>query len=140
MPIDIEINDRDGLPVARDCELCYSGLNDDNSYQDMWRWTHTWIGAQWTTGVSDQNAGLIGTYELSQNYPNPFNPATTINYQLAKSGQTTLIVYDILGRQVMSLVNEKQNVGEPMSRSSACDFTSACIANAVSKIAFAYLR
>ena len=46
MPIDIEINDRDGLPVARDCELCYSGLNDDNSYQDMWRWTHTWIGAQ----------------------------------------------------------------------------------------------
>src|SRR5450432_1969020 len=39
-----------------------------------------------------------------------------------------------------SLVNEKQNVGEPMSRSSECDFTSACIANAVSKIAFAYLR
>src|ERR1700731_1091505 len=39
-----------------------------------------------------------------------------------------------------SLVNEKQKVGEPISRSSACDVTSACIANAVSKIAFAYLR
>src|SRR5450432_1079655 len=39
-----------------------------------------------------------------------------------------------------SLVNEKQNVGEPMSRSSECEVTSACIANAVSKIAFAYLR
>jgi len=111
LPIDIEINDRDGLPVARDCELCYSTLNDDNSYQDMWRWTYTWIGAQWTTGVSNKDAATIGTYELSQNYPNPFNPATTIKYGLAKAGQTTLKVYDILGREVMTLVNENQQPG-----------------------------
>jgi hypothetical protein len=111
IPIDIEINDRDGLPVARDCELSYSTLNDDNSYQDMWRWTHTWIGALWTVGVSDKNVATIGTYELSQNYPNPFNPATTIKYQLAKPSLTTLKVYDILGREVMTLVNENQESG-----------------------------
>jgi hypothetical protein len=111
LPIDIEVNDRDGLPVARDCELCYSTLNDDNSYQDMWRWTHTWIGAQWTVGVSDKNVATIGTYELSQNYPNPFNPATTIKYQIAKPALTTLKVYDILGREVMTLVNENQESG-----------------------------
>jgi hypothetical protein len=111
IPIDIEINDRDGLPVARDAELCYSTLNEDNSWQDMWRWTHTWIGAQWVTGVSDKDGATVNTYELAQNYPNPFNPATTIKYQLAKPGQTTLKVYDVLGREVMTLVNENQESG-----------------------------
>jgi hypothetical protein len=111
IPIDIEINDRDGLPVLRDCELCYSTLNEDNSYIDMWHWTHTWIGAQWVVGVSDKDGATANTYELLQNYPNPFNPATTIKYQLAKPGQTTLKVYDVLGREVMTLVNENQETG-----------------------------
>ncbi|MEJ2105140.1 MAG: T9SS type A sorting domain-containing protein, partial [Ignavibacteriaceae bacterium] len=48
---------------------------------------------------------------LIQNYPNPFNPTTTINYQLAQTGFVTLKIYDILGKEVSTLVNEQKNQG-----------------------------
>ena len=50
-------------------------------------------------------------YSLMQNYPNPFNPATTINYTLAAAGKVEIKVYDILGREVMTLVNDFQDAG-----------------------------
>jgi hypothetical protein len=48
---------------------------------------------------------------LFQNYPNPFNPTTMIKYELPKSSDVTLIIYDILGREVKSLINENQHAG-----------------------------
>jgi hypothetical protein len=53
----------------------------------------------------------VNSYDLNQNYPNPFNPATTIKYQIPKAGMVTLKVYDILGNEVASLVNEFRNEG-----------------------------
>ena len=50
-------------------------------------------------------------YVLSQNYPNPFNPTTTIEYELPKDAFVKLVVYDILGREVRTLVNEQKSVG-----------------------------
>ena len=111
LPLDFEINDRDGL-VGRDCMLCYSYLNDDNSYQDMWRWVHTWVGTKWVTGVEDKSAGVVEAYALSQNYPNPFNPTTNINYQIPHAGLVTMKMFDILGREVMTVVNGMQEAGK----------------------------
>jgi tetratricopeptide (TPR) repeat protein len=51
------------------------------------------------------------TYGLFQNFPNPFNPETTIRYQIPKPGLVTLKVYDILGREVATLVNENKIEG-----------------------------
>ena len=51
------------------------------------------------------------TFELSQNYPNPFNPSTMISYRLTATGYVTLKIYDILGNEVATLVNEEKQPG-----------------------------
>ncbi len=50
-------------------------------------------------------------YELEQNYPNPFNPTTTIKFRISSPGFVTLKIYDILGREVASLVNQNKKAG-----------------------------
>ena len=50
-------------------------------------------------------------FALSQNYPNPFNPETRIHYDLPKDSYVTLTIYDILGREVVQLVNKTLDAG-----------------------------
>ena len=62
------------------------------------------------TGINSVGE-IPNKFSLSQNYPNPFNPSTTIKFEVAKSTFVTLKVYDIMGREVMSLVNQNMNAG-----------------------------
>jgi predicted peptidase len=50
-------------------------------------------------------------FYLNQNYPNPFNPSTTIKYDIAKSGKVELVIFDMLGKKIKTVVNEFQNPG-----------------------------
>jgi len=61
--------------------------------------------------VGSINSGIPDDYLLAQNYPNPFNPVTKINYQLPVANFVSLKVYDVLGNEVATLVNQKQNAG-----------------------------
>lgn len=70
------------------------------------------------------NIGIPGKFNLSQNYPNPFNPVTTINYDVAVNGIVTIKIYDILGREVKTLVNEIKSAGYYTIKFNAADLSS----------------
>jgi hypothetical protein len=59
-----------------------------------------------------ENETLPNQFQLFQNYPNPFNPSTVISWQLSVGSHVTLKVYDLLGREIATLVNEFQHAGE----------------------------
>jgi uncharacterized delta-60 repeat protein len=61
--------------------------------------------------VDNNTDGQPAKFELFQNYPNPFNPGTVISYQLPVSGNVTLKVYDVLGNEIATLVNEEKPSG-----------------------------
>jgi hypothetical protein len=63
-------------------------------------------------GNENQNSEVPKVYSLLQNYPNPFNPSTVINFSIPKASMVNLTVYDVLGREVMILVNDVIQPGE----------------------------
>ncbi|MFA6027103.1 MAG: T9SS type A sorting domain-containing protein, partial [Ignavibacteriaceae bacterium] len=62
-----------------------------------------------TSIQSEKN--MITNFALSQNYPNPFNPSTVISYQLPSSGFVTIKIYNVIGKEIATLVNEFQQSG-----------------------------
>lgn len=87
----------------------------DNEIQMVlsWGWMnldYLSVPSEIVTGVDDKHEVPV-EYSLEQNYPNPFNPSTTIRYSISKLSKVQLNVYDILGRQVATLVNKIQNPG-----------------------------
>ena len=69
-----------------------------------------WLSIGSISAIKDDNI-LPQITRLEQNYPNPFNPSTTINYNLSEKSFVSLKVYDILGKEIATLVNEEQKPG-----------------------------
>ena len=77
------------------------------------------------TGVTERtNPGIPNRYDLSQNYPNPFNPTTNIQFAIPKAGFVTMKVYNLLGQEVATLVNEQKNAGSYQVDFNAANLTS----------------
>jgi len=74
-------------------------------------------------GQNNISSGEIKNYDLSF-YPNPFNPTTTILYQIPKDGMVSLKVYDMLGREIKTLVNNFQSTGKYKISFNAVDYPS----------------
>ena len=81
-------------------------LGYDGAEPELWNA----LRKSFVTSVS-QDKKVPVDFQLEQNYPNPFNPATTIRFTIPISGFTTLKVYDVIGREVAVLVNEKLEAG-----------------------------
>ena len=71
----------------------------------------------------DENETIVSEYSLQQNYPNPFNPSTVIEYQIPEFCKVQLKVYDLLGREVATLVDEYKKPGKYNSKFSTLNST-----------------
>ncbi|MFQ6608568.1 MAG: Ig-like domain-containing protein [Fidelibacterota bacterium] len=67
-----------------------------------------------TTNITEESQYIPGEFTLYPNYPNPFNPNTTIRYDLPQESKVNLVVYDLIGREVVTLVNETQSSGQKL--------------------------
>ncbi len=110
-----------GSPALTGANFTYSQLLDPfftaTTYVGAFgtiNWTSGWAQfnpMNYNVGINLISSEVPVLYTLNQNYPNPFNPSTKINFSLPKSSLVTLKVFDITGREVANLLNEKLNVG-----------------------------
>lgn len=70
-----------------------------------------WLAISKIVGIANDAPGIPSTYNLFQNYPNPFNPSTAISFQLSAVSVVSLKVYDVLGREIVTLVNGQRQPG-----------------------------
>ncbi|MBN1481224.1 T9SS C-terminal target domain-containing protein [candidate division KSB1 bacterium] len=88
---------------------CYLVLRD-GTWRPAMQWLAEYIKES-QAGVEITIKALPADFQLKQNYPNPFNPTTTIDFSLPDPAHVTLKIYDILGREVVTLVNENLKPG-----------------------------
>lgn len=84
-----------------------------NSKVQVMAWGERYkTGDRGTSSIGTQSPAVAKSYQLWQNYPNPFNPQTNIQFSIANFGLVKLVVYDLLGREVATVVNEMKQAGK----------------------------
>lgn len=87
-------------------------LGNDSLRYSKWNAGSTFYPFIWTDWTSvEENDQPVKSFQLLQNYPNPFNPATRIRYELPERSFITIRVYDVLGKEIATLVNEEKLSG-----------------------------
>ncbi|MEJ2536372.1 MAG: T9SS type A sorting domain-containing protein, partial [Calditrichia bacterium] len=95
-------------PLQLDANDFFGATADDEMYFDDY-----YVRADTTviTGIGDGGVQVPKEFALYQNYPNPFNPTTTIRYDVKQSTEVKLVIYNMLGQEVRTLVNNRQDAG-----------------------------
>ncbi len=86
--------------------------------------SNMWNFGSVLTSVSNNGSGIPDKFALNQNYPNPFNPSTSFTYEISKAGVVSVKIYDLLGREVTTLVNEFKQAGSYSATWNAANFGS----------------
>lgn len=107
-PVTSFIDDEIGPSVSR--KVFYKISAVDNTQLESLCSDYDWVSGRVPKIVSDSKIQNI-EYSLEPNYPNPFNPSTQISYSIKEAGLVQLKIYDILGKEVANLVNERKEVG-----------------------------
>ena len=89
-------------------------LNDASDFSECaWMYNMVNITSQVFTSIDDDaSANIVDNFRLEQNYPNPFNPRTHIKFSITKPQDVKLVVYNLLGEEISTLLNEKKPAGE----------------------------
>jgi hypothetical protein len=120
---------RIGPPGAPDATPFYTGYMDKVEVYNYQTYPGHFADAM--TSVEQTSNEIPLQYALSQNYPNPFNPSTTINYDLAHSGDVRIVIYNMLGQKVIELVNQTQPAGRYTVRWEGRDDHGASVSSGV---------
>ena len=110
------------VSAVEDCSVGASSCNDDGDTRMILSDSSgsalesSFSTGCWTVGSSEfcetlDNEHTVYTFGLSMNYPNPFNPTTTIGYDVAVAGEVSIVIYDMVGREIKTLVSNHANPG-----------------------------
>jgi len=100
------------------------GIDGSILDKELTEGTEIIIPANLNNLILETSAAIPLTYELGQNYPNPFNPVTTIKYQIPEEGKVKIAVYDVLGKEIKTLVNDFRPAGAYEVRLDSSDLSS----------------
>ena len=109
IPIEPTFHDNDGN--GWEGNLVASPTNADNAWQTPSVWSTTWIGDQSMVSIDHEDGMVAYEFALYPNYPNPFNPATTIKFSIPETQQVTLKLYNIVGQEVVTLIDRELQAG-----------------------------